>query len=70
MEGIRSSRNVYEKNWSVLQFCRLLLEEQADMKQVRAVFDMAVKGNNKEVMIRSEDVVLLEKIESKIKRRS
>ena len=70
MEGIRSSKNVYEKNWGVLQFCRLLLEEQADMKQVSAVFEMAVKGNYGEIMIRPEDVVLLEKIESKIKKGS
>ncbi len=67
MDGIRSSKDVYEKNWSVLQLCRILIEEQADMNQVKAVFNLAVKGNNGEVMIRSKDVTLLKKIESKVK---
>jgi spermidine synthase len=67
-EGIRSTKDVYEKNWLVLQFCQLLLAEQAEMKQVRAVFDLAVKGNNGQVMIRPEDVALLKKIRSKIKK--
>jgi hypothetical protein len=67
MEGIRTSKDVYEKNWSVFQFCRVLLEEQADMNQVKAVFNLAAKGNNGDVKIRSEDVALLEKIKSKIR---
>ncbi len=67
MDGIRSSRDVYEKNWIVLQLCRILLEERADMNQVKTVFNLAVKRNNGDVMIRSEDIALLIKIKSKIK---
>jgi hypothetical protein len=70
MEGIRSSKDVYEKNWSVLQFCRVLLEEQADINHIKAVFNLAAKGNNGDVKIRSEDVALLEKIKSKIRQGS
>jgi hypothetical protein len=67
MLGIRTSKDVYEKNWSVLQLCRTLLEEQTEIDRVTTVFDRAVKGNNGKVITRSEDVALLEKIESKVK---
>jgi len=67
MQGIRTSKDVYEKNWGVLQLCRILLEEQTETDRVKTVFDMAVKGINGTVTMRSEDVALLEKIESQIK---
>ncbi|MFC1591147.1 hypothetical protein ACFL43_01345 [Thermodesulfobacteriota bacterium] len=69
MNGIRTEKNTYERNWIILQYCRILLEEQADLNRVKAVLDMAHKTNTGDIPVSPEDTELLEKILQEVKKR-
>jgi hypothetical protein len=61
-EGISNGKDVYEKNWCVLQMALLMAAERADMKRVEEILEKTLRENNGQIILHEKDNDLLEEI--------
>jgi spermidine synthase len=69
-EGIIRGTDAYENNWCVLQTAFLLLNESADMGQVKAVLARLQRDKDGRIFLRRADEGLWESIEMRMKKLS
>ena len=69
-EGIIQGSDHYEKNWCALQTAFILIYENADMGQIRAVLANLKRGKDGKVLLKSSDEGLWEFIQTQIKNSS
>lgn len=62
-KGIFKGKDVYERNWCVLSLVLVLYGENAPNRDLEEVIKYAVKGNDSRILVKDQDVKLLQSIE-------